>query len=633
MQLLTQIAAQTGSYTISGSFVNATVSMAPGTNFHAAAIDLRVNILWFISLVLSLTSASFGILIKQWLREYKTVDARYAQMRARLRIRQFRYPGLTKWKVFELAALLPLLIQAALALFLVGLCLFTWSVTPTLGHATTPLVIAWISFFVLSAFAPSVSSDCPYKLPLVVPLLKPVRLFLSRTWMLKWLYMGPTVSRRGKEIIASDDYHSSSRWVASLGHSVVAALGVFWHSCCCCWMSDDENEADIFAGGGAFPETPDEILILGRKVDEEHTPLEEEQVAQDVQKDLTMLATVDNVLLDDDLLSITFPAVISQIQPSPADAIEFATSAMFHRLPQSQDPFPVLNLHSISIRAWEAVTDIVCDTLEKHFELYNLSNSMTVAHARSQEGDLSWVCKAFAILFAKVPASYCDIEFQNRRNDIRLLCSRIPGFLSRLLDARALQSWPFRDTRALFHQIAPRDADIWKDPVGTIIHIHHTQHCSKAALCTRPSRTHILRTHPPPLFDQYAMRSEVFNILTSQKSSLQAYVLQSNVKADIGELLAAMIAWAPRFSARDASAPYPGHSDDARQLLADIFRSLHVIGESYLTDIVTPSVAAELLRFLSDGNGLVDLCYQGTISSDRRLSMCFWFVVWGNGRR
>ncbi|KAI0771774.1 hypothetical protein BC629DRAFT_1291642 [Irpex lacteus] len=81
VSLLEQIAVQTSS---------------PTGNASAQDQRLRVNVLWFVSLVLSLVSASFGIIVQQWLREY--VSTNYTSAQALLRIRHFRHPGLAKYK-------------------------------------------------------------------------------------------------------------------------------------------------------------------------------------------------------------------------------------------------------------------------------------------------------------------------------------------------------------------------------------------------------------------------------------------------------------------------------------------------------------------------------------------------------
>ncbi|KIP01116.1 hypothetical protein PHLGIDRAFT_56054, partial [Phlebiopsis gigantea 11061_1 CR5-6] len=71
-QLLSQISVQLSSFTISPGFVNATSSI-PSTSpvparFRPESTDINVNLLWFLSLTLSLVAAFFTIAAQQWLR-------------------------------------------------------------------------------------------------------------------------------------------------------------------------------------------------------------------------------------------------------------------------------------------------------------------------------------------------------------------------------------------------------------------------------------------------------------------------------------------------------------------------------------------------------------------------------------
>jgi hypothetical protein len=142
-----------------------------------------------------LVSASFAILVKQWLREYLAGD--YTSPQARLRIRHFRNPGLADWKVFEIAAILPLLLQVSLALFLIGLCFFTFDVHSAIGHTTIPLVAGWVFLFVASSFGPAISPRCPYKTTLLKSAMKAVRKLLFRVvqWVLSRLQYTQDMSK------------------------------------------------------------------------------------------------------------------------------------------------------------------------------------------------------------------------------------------------------------------------------------------------------------------------------------------------------------------------------------------------------------------------------------------------------
>ncbi|KAI0791803.1 hypothetical protein C8Q75DRAFT_55090 [Abortiporus biennis] len=55
---------------------------------------IRINVLWFSSLVFSLMTASLAMLVKQWLREYLAQECISPQERSR--IRHFRHSGLKR---------------------------------------------------------------------------------------------------------------------------------------------------------------------------------------------------------------------------------------------------------------------------------------------------------------------------------------------------------------------------------------------------------------------------------------------------------------------------------------------------------------------------------------------------------
>lgn len=144
------------------AIVNPITPPLPDSTFSAPKTSTHVNVLWFASLILSLVAASLGILVKSWLRGYLSMDS--TSPRARLRIRFFRYLGLQEWGVFEIAALLPLLIQIALGLFFLGLCFFTFSIHHSVGITSIVIVSIWALLVVMSIFMPFLVARCPYKI-------------------------------------------------------------------------------------------------------------------------------------------------------------------------------------------------------------------------------------------------------------------------------------------------------------------------------------------------------------------------------------------------------------------------------------------------------------------------------------
>lgn len=137
-----------------------------------------INILWFASLVCNLVTASLGMLLKQWFSEYLSNSTLAPQ--ERMRIRYFRYQGLLAWRVFEIAAFLPLLLQTAIILFLTGLAIWTSTLNYVLGKVVLILIVTWGAFLFGTTAAPLLWSKCPYKSPFLKPTLQEFRASIHR---------------------------------------------------------------------------------------------------------------------------------------------------------------------------------------------------------------------------------------------------------------------------------------------------------------------------------------------------------------------------------------------------------------------------------------------------------------------
>ncbi|PPR06869.1 hypothetical protein CVT26_003993 [Gymnopilus dilepis] len=144
------------------------------------ASSIRINVLCFISLVLSLTTALIGIVSLQWLREHRRYPNTLSS-RDKFAIYNMRKEGLTAWYVPQIIASLPVLLQIALVLFFVGMIDFlfvaTWKVAipvvMTLGipftflFATTtlPTLQNYVFFLPLGSRPRRVPQQTPYKSP------------------------------------------------------------------------------------------------------------------------------------------------------------------------------------------------------------------------------------------------------------------------------------------------------------------------------------------------------------------------------------------------------------------------------------------------------------------------------------
>ncbi|PIL32994.1 hypothetical protein GSI_05112 [Ganoderma sinense ZZ0214-1] len=216
--LLAQISAQLAASNVNSPSSSSTSS----SSFRPDNRSIRINILWFSSLVLSLVSASIGILTKQWLREYMSNIA--SSHRENARIRQLRHEGFIRWNVPLTIALLPILLQIAMALFFAGLLDLLWSLHLAVAGVVTVLVTISLSFLVLTTVLPTFRSDCPYKSPQAMSVFLLAQGFMrllsylaGRLYsLLRWdrrqwpIYVEPRLFKRRSRLLAG--------WLRSLMH-------------------------------------------------------------------------------------------------------------------------------------------------------------------------------------------------------------------------------------------------------------------------------------------------------------------------------------------------------------------------------------------------------------------------------
>ncbi|KAF9257536.1 hypothetical protein L218DRAFT_831049, partial [Marasmius fiardii PR-910] len=93
--------------------------------FSPSPSDVRINTFWFISLILALVYALFGLLCKQWVREHQR-PANTRTPGQGLALRWLRNQSFERWHVPKILASLPILLEVALFLFFAGLLELLW---------------------------------------------------------------------------------------------------------------------------------------------------------------------------------------------------------------------------------------------------------------------------------------------------------------------------------------------------------------------------------------------------------------------------------------------------------------------------------------------------------------------------
>ncbi|KAI0665535.1 hypothetical protein C8Q78DRAFT_1083890 [Trametes maxima] len=152
---LAQISAQLSSFSANPPFINSTVPPFQATDNTSSPPSRWPSC--------SLVAASVGITVKQWLHEYRVGASGTSREVARLR--QRRLDGLRKWRVAEIVAALPVLLQLALALFGAGMLTLLWN----LDHHTAAVVSVGAAIVSISsavtAVLPWFYDDCSYLSP------------------------------------------------------------------------------------------------------------------------------------------------------------------------------------------------------------------------------------------------------------------------------------------------------------------------------------------------------------------------------------------------------------------------------------------------------------------------------------
>jgi hypothetical protein len=162
--LLSQISQQLAALS-SGSSISIPSGL-PGQDFQPSTSAVRVNILWFISLVLSLTCALLATLMQQWVRQYLQTSQRWYAPYKRARIRAFFAEGIEQFGLPAAVEALPALLHISVFLFFAGLVDFLININHTVAFSLLSAVVAGTSAYFLFTVLPLIYPNSPYQTPL-----------------------------------------------------------------------------------------------------------------------------------------------------------------------------------------------------------------------------------------------------------------------------------------------------------------------------------------------------------------------------------------------------------------------------------------------------------------------------------
>jgi hypothetical protein len=162
--LLTQITQQL--VNISSGTPLTSIAAQSGQSFKPTASAVRVNVLWFLSLILSLNCALSATLMQQWARRYQELAQRPGAFHRRGRMRAYIFDGISRFGMARAVATMPTLLHLSVFLFFAGLVEFLFPIYPIVAYATLGCIMAFALPYAILTVLPNIHLNCPYGTPL-----------------------------------------------------------------------------------------------------------------------------------------------------------------------------------------------------------------------------------------------------------------------------------------------------------------------------------------------------------------------------------------------------------------------------------------------------------------------------------
>lgn len=161
-QLLTQISQQLSA----SATESAPLPPFSLPSFKVPASMLRVNILWFFSLTLSVACALAATLVQQWARKYLLTTQNTSSPQRQARVRTYLFQGVLRFRLSTIATAVPFLLHASVFLFLAGLIEFLFHINRVLAWVLLGWICIGVKIYLVFTVLPLCYRDCPYMTPM-----------------------------------------------------------------------------------------------------------------------------------------------------------------------------------------------------------------------------------------------------------------------------------------------------------------------------------------------------------------------------------------------------------------------------------------------------------------------------------
>ncbi|KAH9071448.1 hypothetical protein EDB83DRAFT_2203835, partial [Lactarius deliciosus] len=162
--LLAQISVQL--VNISNGIPLAGVAAQSSHPFKPTASAVRVNVLWFLSLVLSMNCALSATLMQQWARRYQELAQRRGAFHRRGRMRAYIFDGISRFGMARAIATMPTLLHTSVFLFFAGLVEFLFPIYTPVAYTTLGCIVVFALAYGVLTILPNIYLNCPYATPL-----------------------------------------------------------------------------------------------------------------------------------------------------------------------------------------------------------------------------------------------------------------------------------------------------------------------------------------------------------------------------------------------------------------------------------------------------------------------------------
>ncbi|KAH9159998.1 hypothetical protein EDB89DRAFT_1801517, partial [Lactarius sanguifluus] len=160
--LLAQISVQLVNISNGIPLAEAGVAAQSRQPFKPTSSAVRVNVLWFLSLVLSMNCALSATLMQQWARRYQEL----AQRPRRGRMRAYIFDGISRFGMARAIATMPTLLHTSVFLFFAGLVEFLFPIYTPVAYTTLGCIVVFALAYGVLTILPNIYLNCPYATPL-----------------------------------------------------------------------------------------------------------------------------------------------------------------------------------------------------------------------------------------------------------------------------------------------------------------------------------------------------------------------------------------------------------------------------------------------------------------------------------